>query len=76
MGGITYLPFVRDSKLAPSDVKSTSSSSKSVSAPLPTPTAAVPPVPVTDDNDPLEVTISAKGEEIRVLKANKVCLSF
>ena len=71
MGGITYLPFVRDSKLAPSDVKSTSSSSKSVSAPLPT-----PPVPVTDDNDPLEEAISAKGEEIRVLKANKVCLSF
>ena len=60
MGGITFLPFVRDSKIAPG--------AKPPAAPVAVKAEAV----AAASSDPLAAAIDAKGEEIRVLKANKV----
>jgi len=83
MGGITFLPFVRDSKFGDKTAGTKAGST------LTTPTAPasgaggaaavkveakpVPPAPATvAETDPLALAIAAKGDEIRVAKANKV----
>jgi hypothetical protein len=81
MGGITFLPFVRESRIAPTDGKSAK--------------VAVPPLVKAEPAKPVEkaaaVAIEKKeapaisdlaaqivtvGDEIRTLKANKVCCLF
>ena len=68
MDGVTFLPFVRDSKLAP-----TISVNPTTVAPAKKPETV-------ETTDPLSLAIAAKGEELRVLKAAKVsyysCLVF
>ena len=121
MGGITYLPFVRDSKLAPTIVEkplgtaattagggvgvtekkseekksekpavapTSASAPASVDAvkaepPAPTPTpatavtaAAVVAEPLSPEAQAVADKIAATGEEIRKLKAAKVCLIY
>ena len=116
MGGITYLPFVRDSKLAPTIVEkplttattaggatekkseekkaekpaavaptpapTTTASTDAVKTEAPTPTpapaAAVAPVaePLSPEAQAVADKIAATGEEIRKLKAAKVCLIY
>lgn len=69
MGGITFLPFVRDAKGAP---VVQGAKPKSAPAPIPTPAASTDAA-VTDDA--LGAAIDAKGQEVRKLKAEKVkCL--
>lgn len=84
MGGITFLPFVRDSKLPDKAPVPVAATTKEAKAPPPAPapktveapsvaasTAASPAVP-TQGILPLDALIVAKGEEIRGLKAAKV----
>lgn len=82
MGGITFLPFVRESKLAPvaeksakvtaapaAATKSTGDSAKSGPAPVAQSATATAAAGTVDD---LANAITAKGDEIRALKANNV----
>lgn len=64
MGGLTYLPFVRDSKLG--DVKGTASAS------LAKPKAAEAKPVASVSDDPLTNSINSKAEEIRNAKTAKV----
>ena len=71
MGGLKFLPFVRDSKNAPVDNTKVTKPA-AVAAPSPVPAVAPSPSPVaTAEVDPIVASILAKGEEIRVLKAAK-----
>lgn len=91
MGGMTFLPFVRDSKLpdksqptapapakAPAPKPAPAAPVPASAAPAPTPAAPVPPTPAAPaastgnaQVDELTAKVTAKGEEIRTLKANK-----
>lgn len=77
MGGIDFLPFVRNSKLpvAPPAAEKKASEKKPVKAvaAVEAPTAA--PVEASSQaqpEEPLVASITAKGDEIRNLKAMKV----
>ena len=83
MGGITYMPFVRDSKLSPAPAPAAPKPAAAAApaapepaaapaAPKPAAAAAAEPAGVSGDLDSaLTAEINAKGEEIRVLKAAK-----
>ena len=85
MGGMTFMPFVRDSKLAPSIPPAVSSKPAKTAAPK-AKTADAAPAKAKDSTQPaaevsgpegeLVKSIISKGDEIRDLKAAKVGLSF
>lgn len=72
MGGVTFMPFVRDSKLAPAvDAKAAKAPKAKVVAAAPASKAPAPaPAPASKD-DPLASAVEAKGQEVRKLKAEK-----
>ncbi len=84
---MTFLPFVRDSKLpdkvpgAPAPVPAKAAGAAPVSAPAPAPAQAVQAAPGTaavasGPGADIVAAITAKGDEIRVLKAAKVGLAI
>jgi hypothetical protein len=76
MGGVTFMPFVRDSKLAPAvDAKAGKAAKDPKAAKAPkdkaTPAVAAPAATPASKDDPLASAVEAKGQEVRKLKAEK-----
>lgn len=87
MGGMTFLPFVRESKIAVPVAGEKKPAAAPASAPAPVAAAAAPaPAAVAEvtkalseaniSEDPLEAAIVAKGNELRDAKAAKVNLAM
>ena len=83
MGGITFLPFVRDSKGAPTVPKPPPSKPAGASTPAAATSAPPPPrpsdapaavaaAPASGPEADLAAQITAKGDEVRALKTAKV----
>ncbi len=84
MGGVTFMPFVRESRIDATPVAKAAPSSKAASAPAPAPApapaSAPAPAPASApapapapaaSSDPLASAVEAKGSEVRKLKADK-----